>query len=102
MASYSICVLTVFLSCETRSRRGRGTASRSKDDRGLGPLGTSQPRLSTNPGGAHSEEPIDASDPDPGDRGVGHQRQAFARAVVDHDEDAQGAAIDKLIGNEVG
>ena len=30
-----------------------------------------------------------------------HQRQAFARAVVDHDEDAQAAAIDKLIGDEV-
>src|SRR5262245_55027458 len=39
--------------------------------------------------------------PDAGDRGVGHQRQAFARAVVDHDEDAQAAAIDELIGNEV-
>ena len=38
---------------------------------------------------AFSEEPIElASDPDAGDRGVGHQRQAFARAVVDHDEDA--------------
>jgi hypothetical protein len=32
--------------------------------------------------------------------GVGDERQALARAIVDHDEDAQSTAIDELIGNE--
>jgi hypothetical protein len=48
------------------------------------------------------EEPVElASDPDAGDRGVGDKRQALARAIVDHDEDTQAAAIDELIGSEV-
>jgi hypothetical protein len=37
---------------------------------------------------------------DAGDRRVGHKRQALARAIVDHDEDAQAAAIDELVGSE--
>jgi hypothetical protein len=42
-----------------------------------------------------------ASDPHPRDRGVGDERQALARAIVDHDEDAQAAAVDELVGSEV-
>ena len=34
-------------------------------------------------------------------RGMGDQRQALARAVVKHDEDAHAAAVDELIGDEV-
>jgi hypothetical protein len=51
---------------------------------------------------ALAQEPIElASDPDPRDRGVGDERQALARAIVDHDEDAQAAAVDELVGSEV-
>jgi hypothetical protein len=31
----------------------------------------------------------------------GNQRQAFASAVVDHDQDAQTAAVDELIGDKI-
>jgi hypothetical protein len=34
-------------------------------------------------------------------RGVGHQRQAFARAFVDHGQDAEAAAIGELVRDEV-
>ena len=35
------------------------------------------------------------------DRGVGHQRQALARAVVDHGQDAEAPAVGHLVGDEV-
>jgi hypothetical protein len=48
-------------------------------------------------GAALAQESIElASDPHPRDRGVGDERQALARAIVDHDEDAQAAAVDEL------
>jgi hypothetical protein len=42
-----------------------------------------------------------AGDPDARDRGIGDERQAFARAVVDHDQDAHATAINELVGHEV-
>jgi hypothetical protein len=42
-----------------------------------------------------------ARHPEAGDRGIGDQRQALARAVVNHDQDAHAAAVDELIGDEV-
>ncbi len=42
-----------------------------------------------------------AGDPQARERGVGHQRQAFARAVVDHRQDAEPATVGQLVGDEV-
>ena len=51
---------------------------------------------------ALGEQPIElAGNPDAGDRGVGHQGQALARAVIDHDQDTHAAAVDELVRNEV-
>ena len=50
---------------------------------------------------ASDQKPVElAGHPDAGDRGVGNRRQAFAGALVDH-QDAHTAAVDELIGNEV-
>src|SRR5215207_2600625 len=35
------------------------------------------------------------------DRGIGYERQAFARTVVDHRQDAQPPAIAELIGGKI-
>ena len=49
-----------------------------------------------------ADEPVElARHPDAGERGVGDQRQAFAGAVVDHRQDAEAAAVEELIGDEV-
>jgi hypothetical protein len=51
---------------------------------------------------ALDDEPVQlARHPQAGQRGVGDQGQALARAVVDHREDAEAAAVEELIGDEV-
>lgn len=48
------------------------------------------------------ERPIDlANYPQARDRRVGDERQAFARAIVDNNQDAHAAAVDKLISDKV-
>ena len=42
-----------------------------------------------------------AGDPHARQRGVGDQRQALPRAVVDHRQDAEAPAVEELIGDEV-
>ena len=45
------------------------------------------------------QQPIEfAGDPRAGDRRIGDQCQALARAVVDHDQNAHAAAVNELIG----
>jgi hypothetical protein len=51
---------------------------------------------------ALAEEAIElASDPSAGDRRVGDERQALARAIVDDDKDTQATPIDELIGDKI-
>src|SRR6516164_3844192 len=51
---------------------------------------------------ALDEQPIElAGDPDARDRGIGNQRQALARAVIDDHQDAKPPTVDELIGCEV-
>ena len=38
---------------------------------------------------------------DAGERGVGHQRQALACAIIDNSQDAEAAAVGELIRHEV-
>src|SRR5262245_9374873 len=38
---------------------------------------------------------------DAGDRRIDHQRQTLARAVINHDQDAQPTAVDELVSDEV-
>ena len=48
------------------------------------------------------DDPVElAPDPETGDRGVGNERQAFPRAIVDHGEDPEASAIDHLIVHEI-
>ena len=42
-----------------------------------------------------------AGDPPARDRGVGHQRQTLAGAVVEHRQDPEAAAVGQLVGDEV-
>lgn len=80
-------------------RRGSRPGSRGRSHSGSHFSGAGKRVM---PPGRPDSEPAPlsslAGDADTRDRGVRHERQAFARAVVDHGEDAEAAAIGRQPG----